>query len=855
MTPERHRQVVELFEQLCDCGSSQQEVLLAAHCRGDDELRHAVEAMLAADQESSRFLQTPPAEFAAKLARTGQLRPLPGQMFGEYELLERIGRGGMCEVFLAQDTRLGRRAALKFLSQEYESNPTQLCRFEQEARAASALNHSNIVTVYGFGLVYSRRYIATEFVEGETLRDQLSDGPLAVDAVVEVAIQTASALAAAHGAGIVHRDIKPENIMLRPDGLVKIVDFGIAKRRSLGSEAQAVEGRSEVPTLPGLLVGTPRYMSPEQARRLPIDARSDLFSLGCVLYEMLAGSPAMPGETPSDIIAAIITHNPEPLKKLRPDCPGSLIRIVNRALEKDREKRYATAKEMAADLRSVECLYGTTGQVPRFKLRWSRSAAAIACASALLLGAFLLLQFRGPRLPVDSIAVLPLSNEGGPELQFVADGLTNSLTKDFVEIPQLRVLSRSSASRVSAQISDRIHAGKLLKVRTLLRGGVSGRGDRLVVHLELIDTTNDRRLWQGRYNPGWADLLQVQATISKEVIRTLRIQLGKQTQEDWEKRHDVRPEAYRLYLKAHSSLLGSRQSDLEEAVLYAHRALEVDSTYGLAAVEMAKAYIALADYISPRSVMPKAREYALRAIEVGGAASDAHVALGLVKLLYDWDWNAAEQEFKWDSVSNPRGIETFSCYLHYKGALGRTTEATATVRNLLTLDPLSTWANQEMSCNSYYARQYEKAVEQSSRTLRMNPDFPIAYVIAGRAFVQQHKFQEAFAALESGRKLDPSWPFLLEELAYANAASGQWKIAKKMLSQLDVIAHQRYVDPVLVALVYLQLGDRDKAFWYLEKGYIVRSSSMPWLKAEPRFDPVRSDPRYLQLLRKVGLSN
>lgn len=287
MTPQRHRRLVELFEQLCDCDSNQQEVLLSTLCESDDELRHGVEAMLAADQGSSRFLETPPDDFAAGLLMNPQPQPLIGQLFGDYEVLKRIGRGGTCQVFLAQDTRLGRRAALKFLSQEYNSDPARLCRFEQEARAASALNHLNIVTVYGFGQAHSMRYMATEFVDGRTLRDKLSDGPVAADAVVEVAIQVASALAAAHGQGIVHRDIKPENIMVRPDGLVKIVDFGIAKWTCLDAEALAVAGQSELQTLPGLLIGTPRYMSPEQARGLPVDARSDLFSLGAVLYEVL----------------------------------------------------------------------------------------------------------------------------------------------------------------------------------------------------------------------------------------------------------------------------------------------------------------------------------------------------------------------------------------------------------------------------------------------------------------------------------------------------------------------------------------------------------------------------------------
>jgi serine/threonine protein kinase len=353
MTPEQHHRVVELFEQLCDCASNQRDGLLSALCNGDDELRHAVEAMLAADQKSSRFLESPPDDFAASLVINQQLRPFVGQICSEYEVLERIGRGGMCEVFLAQDTRLGRTAALKFLSRAYKADTAQICRFEREARAASALNHSNIVTVYGFGQVGSMYYIATEFVDGKTLRDKLSHGPLALDEVVEIAIQTASALVAAHGAGIVHRDIKPENIMLRTDGLVKIVDFGIAKQRRLGSELLAAAGPSELQTLFGLIVGTPRYMSPEQARGLPVDARSDLFSLGSVLYEVLTASPAAAGVNPSDILVALLSQTPLPLEKVRPQCPAALVRVVCRALEKDRDKRYQSAEEIQGDLELV----------------------------------------------------------------------------------------------------------------------------------------------------------------------------------------------------------------------------------------------------------------------------------------------------------------------------------------------------------------------------------------------------------------------------------------------------------------------------------------------------------------------
>jgi TolB-like protein len=596
-------------------------------------------------------------------------------------------------------------------------------------------------------------------------------------------------------------------------------------------------------------------MSPEQARGQPVDCRTDLFSLGAVLYEMLAGIPAMQGATASDIIASILTRDPEPLATRRPDCPHALIDVISRALQKDREDRYSSVAEMIADLRSVTSAPVKSGKASRLNaLRLHAKAVTVAVASATLAIVFLLFLRSPPDALIDSVAVLPMLNEGGQNLQFVADGLTDSLIGDLSEIPKLKVTSRAAAFLFWRQRIDPVKAGKLLNSRMVLTGGVSQEADRFLLHLELVEAKTNRRIWSEHYTTIWNDLLAVEGAISREVVGKLRVPLTRNTKEELQKRHDVRPEAYRLYLRGQSALYGPTQADLEAAVLYLHRALENDSSYAPAAVGLANAYVSLTDYLSPREAMPKAREYALKAIEAGGASSGAHAALGLVKLLYDWDWRGAAQELRWDTPLNPHAVEAFSCYLHYRDAVFRTSETEATIAILLARDPLSAWMNHEMGCASYYARHYQKAIEQFSRTVKISPDFQIAYMNAGRTFVQQQKYQDAISTLEAGRKIDPNWPLMLAELAYAHAAAGHRVIARRILTELEGIAKRRYVDAVPIALVYLRIGDRDTAFSYLEKAYIDRSSSIPWLRAEPRFDPVRSDPRYLRLLKRVGLA-
>ena len=398
-------------------------------------------------------------------------------------------------------------------------------------------------------------------------------------------------------------------------------------------------------------------------------------------------------------------------------------------------------------------------------------------------------------------------------------------------------------------------AGAALNAQVVLVGRVGEKGDRLSVRLELVDVRDNHHLWGEQYNCVSADLLQTQADISREVLTKLRIRLSGPTQLNLERRQKIKPEAYRLYLQGKFYYNRFGLEDLKTANALFHRALREDPTYASAYVALANLHISLAGESAPKESMPRAREYALKALELEGASAEAHVALGLVKLLYDWDWPGAQREFEYDSRLNPDAVGTFPCYLHSGDTLGRTHEALAELSRQLAMDPLSPVNNVELGCAAYYARQYDRAISQYWRTINLNPAMVIAYANVGRAYVQKHMYSEAIAELEKGRKLDAGWPLLESEIGYALAASGKITAARKVLAQLKTQAPHRYVDPFLIAPIHIQLRELDEAFKWLEQAYKERSTGMPWLKADPKFDPVRSDPRYRDLLRRVGFKS
>ncbi len=799
--------------------------------------------MLAGENRTATFLDHPPADIAAE-AMGGRTHRI-GEVLGDYRILSRIGAGGMGEVFLAEDTRLPRKVALKVLPPAFARNGDRLHRFQREAAAVSALNHPNIVTIHGIGESGEVRFIVTEYVEGRTLREELAAGPMEIRTELDIAVQVVSALSAAHAAGIVHRDIKPENVMRRPDGLVKVLDFGLAK-----VSGEALAGDEQGATVPGLVMGTPAFMSPEQARGLPIDARSDVFSFGALFYELLAGRPAFSGATPSDIVAAVLNSTPPPVQELRAEIPESLCAIAQKCLQKSPADRYQSADALLAELKFAQA----QGMAParRGPRRRTLALAAVGIAVALAGGAVVYRLL--PQAAIDSVAVLPLKNEGGPDLDYIADGLTESLIGDLSQAPDLMVISRSTAFRYKGRDVDPTLVGPALGVKAILVGRVRQRENRLIATFELIDVRDGRRLWGAEYNRLFDDLAQTQQEISREVFDKLRVRLSASARRAVDKRQSVAAGAYQMLLKGAFHFDQQTEASFRRAIDYYQKAVALDSNYALAYAGLASTMVSLADTNPPRETLPQARNYALKALELDPALPEAHVALALVKLLHDWDWKGAEAEFRYDPALKPSAGETFACYLHYPDALGRAEEAAAHLLKLQSVDAGSALLANEVGCTSYYGRRYDQAISQSLKSLTLDPNYLFGYHNTGRAYAQKQMYGEAIEILEKGRAIDPDWPFIASELAYVHAATGDRNKALKMMAQLETLSKRRYVDPYLMAVASVSLGDNAVVLEWLEKAYAARSTSMPWLKVEPKMDPLRNDPRYGDLLRRIGLS-
>ena len=818
----------------------------------------------------------------------------PGQKVATYEIVSFISRGGMGEVYSALDRRLNRKVALKFLPACFMNDADRLRRFEHEALLASALNHPNILTIYEIGETEGQRFIVTEFVDGETLRQRMARGPLPISEALHVAAQLASALVAAHAEGIVHRDIKPDNIMLRRDGIVKVLDLGLAKLIATKESSPDDKTRALLRTSPGIVMGTVSYMSPEQARGLPVDARTDLWSLGVVLYEMLTGHPPFNGETTSDLIVSLLEREPPPLSGL----PGSdlerLQPIVSKALTKEREGRYQKACEILDDVHRLKQEFdkpsaiGTeaatvltsldvktssradkelTTQKPNLSpptglLRAAGPGRLIVSVLALLALAVVAL-YAWPKLRstssatpqvIDSLAVLPLANTSGDAgKDYLSDGITESLINSLSEL-RLKVMSRNSVFRYKGKDIDAQTAAKQLGVRGVVTGSVRQVDDQLLINIEFIDTRDGSVVLSRQYIRKASDLLAMQSSIAQDVANKLRVKLSTEDQQHLAKLPTSDPEAYQLFLRGLSLANKSTPGSLHESLKYYKQAVDQDPNYALAYSQMAQAYLILGIYFErPKEMMPNAKLYCLKALQLDGGLTDAHIISGTVNLIYDWDFDGAQRELTSSEGINPKAVETFSCSAHILESTGRGREAEKEIRRALGLDPLSVPLNTELGCTSYYYRQFDSSITENQEALRLDAGNPIAYWGLARALGQKKMYQEALAEL---KKVDgmggPTLPIIVAESGYDYAASGKKKEALGIIKQLDNMSKQVFVDPYLIASVYAGMGDKEKALTFLEQALEIRSSFITSMPAEPKFDLLRSDPRFNSLLQRIG---
>src|SRR5215510_13994352 len=823
-----------------------------------------------------------------------------GTKLGRYEIRSRIGEGGMGEVYLADETRLHRKAALKVLPAALATNKNRMRRFEQEAQAAAALNHPNIAHIYEVGEEGGTHFIAMEFVEGATLRETIHREKTELRKLLRYLQQVAEGLAKAHASGIVHRDLKPDNVMITRDGYAKILDFGLAKLTEPVTP-QPIAAQEEVPTValgqplstPGMVIGTVGYMSPEQAQGLSVDHRSDIFSFGCLLFEAATRRKAFESESTIDTLHKII-HSPAPqVKELNPAAPADLTRIVRRCLAKDPDDRYQSIKEAAIELRDVRReLEGaqefettvppssvdsavaltpggaaTVSGAPHSTASVSSAeyiftgikrhkVAAIIVLAAIVLGGVGLAVFlhaRNTEVAIESIAVLPLQNQNGdPDSEYLSDGLTESIINSITQLSSLRVSPRSSVFRYKGKNTDPLKVGDELGVRAVLTGRLLQRGDSLMVSVELLDVRDNKQIWGEQYNRKVADALAVQQEISREISERLRTKLSGEEQRQLTRRDTSNPEAYAFYLKGRYYWNKRTADNIMKAIEQFQQAADKDPSYALAYVGLADCYTLLEVYLgTPASeTLPKAKAFAKRALQLDNSLSEAHTSLAYA---YDqlWQWENAEEEFKRSIELNPSYPTAHQWYGLLLLNEGRLEEALTETRRAQELDPLSLIIGQGVA-QAYLAHgDTNSSIEQSRKVIDLDPRYPRGHQQLGLDCLKQGNYSEAITELLkavdiSGAKSTYAMAFL----GYALAKAGKEAEARAVLEGLL----KSSADPYHIALVYNGLGEHGEALAWLERAYVQRSTGMVFLKVEPKWNNLRSDSRFQDLLRRVGFA-
>jgi eukaryotic-like serine/threonine-protein kinase len=928
MTPERYQHIGRLYHDALSLEPAQRGAFLQKACAEDEALRQSVEKLLVADEQAQAedFIAEPARTLAAELLVQDQRKRLAGQALNHYRVLLLLGAGGMGEVWLAEDTRLGRKVALKLLPDKFAADPERLRRFEKEAKAASATNHPNIVVTHEIGAADGTHYIAQEYVEGETLRHRIGQRPIPLLEALDIAHQIANALAAAHAAGIVHRDIKPENIMLRHDGFVKVLDFGLAKLTEdrHGEEATRRHGEADstfLPasprpplaassTAPGIVMGTVAYMSPEQTRGQKVDARSDLWSLGVVLYEMLTGQRPFHGESTPDIFVAILERQPAPLTESLANLPAQLEQVLDGLLAKNRENRYPSSAQLAVELKRIHhrleldaervssavseaatlfiqppvqtvephaartthdvqdhspkptsfgsssSLSGVLQQVQTHKI--SAAFFALLLLALISFAAYRFLLTPAGNRAIESIAVLPFENRSGnPELAYVSDGLSESLIDQLSELPQLKVIARNSSFKFRGANLDLRNVASQLGVRAILTGSVAQLGDELVIRFDLVDATNDQQITGGQFQRKNGNLLRIQNEIAQAASQKLRLLLSDSQSKRLAAHDTENSDAYRYYLNGLVELNGP-QDVRGKALEYFEQAVALDPDFAAAHVEIAWVYWSQANNRSdPQSLIPKAKAATERALLLDPESAKAHVLQALLKE-YEFNWQTAESEYKRAIELNPNLDFARNNYASFLSVMGRHGEALAELEQQSLRDPI----NQRLGLLQKglvltFARKFDEALKayqdaQAIEPTKGIPYFSLGYSYAGKGALNEAvmHYKKSISLLGGEEKY--SQPLVFLAVTYARMPEKRAE-ARAILNKIEAMVD--YHSPALLAAVYIALDDNKKAMELLEQAYIKRDPLLRFLGVGYEYDGLRNDPAFRDLVKRIGIGN